>query len=50
MGIIGNDLLNRIEKAEEDGDWDLVLELLAMAQLNASKEYIRLVKEEVEQA
>lgn len=44
MGIIGNDLLKRIKQAEADDDWDLTLELLAMAQLNAAKNYVELVR------
>ena len=45
MGIIGNNILDRIAKAEFEDNWDMVLELLAMAQLNAAKNYIKLLKE-----
>ena len=45
MGIIGDDLLHRIARAEHEDNWDLVVELLALAQLNATKNYVRLVRE-----
>ena len=45
MGIIGNDLLGRIKQAEEEDDWDLTVELLAIAQLNATKNYVDLVRQ-----
>lgn len=39
MGIIGKDLLNRIIEAERKDDWDLLINLLAMAQIEAMKNY-----------
>jgi len=39
MGIIGDDLLNRIVEAEKKDDWDLLITLLAMAQIEAMKNY-----------
>jgi hypothetical protein len=46
MGIIGKELLEKIVKAERDDDWDLTVELLCMAQLNAVKNYVRVVREQ----
>ena len=46
MGIIGEELLKRIADAEREGNWDMVVDLLAMAQLNATKNYIELIQKE----
>lgn len=37
MGIIGDELLERIKGAEDQSDWELTLSLLVMAQLEATK-------------
>lgn len=39
MGVIGQDLLSRLEQAEKNNDWDLVVEILAMCQIEAHKNY-----------
>ena len=45
MGIIDKDLLRRIKQAEAEDDWDLTVELLALAQMNATKNYVDLVRQ-----
>ena len=45
--MIGKDLWSRINKANEDYDIEMLMELLAMAQLNVCKGYVKFVKEQV---